>query len=77
MSNIEEVKYNPCSIEAGQLIPCISLNKIVDNKAVKTLVIENGGQESLKGIFIKSGEYKRIGIVLNFCPFCGKPIKAV
>lgn len=74
---ITEPKVKECSVRRGIVYYCDSLGRSIDEKAVRICVI-NDEKLKIRGtmIVLHSGGAKRKkrGVLMNFCPFCGKSI---
>lgn len=69
-------RQTECTLSGDILNPCWMLEKLAcDGDAVEFLEIVNieTHQATRKYTSVKSGEYRKRGIVFNYCPFCGKP----
>lgn len=74
-----------CSVRAGRFVePCDGLRQATSARAdekklgviIHDLVNLKTRKPSRTYFTIRSGEYAKSGIVVNFCPFCGARIDA-
>jgi hypothetical protein len=70
-----------CKRNGVELTPCKFLKKAIagdyneGRKGISELYVLSDSRFVLKHIALKSGEYKKKGIVIPFCPFCGENIQ--
>lgn len=74
----------PCSVTDGRLKPCNPLNMAIEGpnlgrgKGVRfmqlTILGSGNFADGRSCATIKSGEFAKRGVILNFCPFCGADI---
>jgi hypothetical protein len=67
-----------CHVEKGELFLCSGLQAVTEidcRKGVKTQLLLNfkTGEETYVFV-LHSGDYVKNGLVMNYCPFCGKDI---
>ena len=71
-----------CSVENKHVIPCEGLLSLVEGKYSDTkkglffldLMSADTGESTRSGYGIKSGQHKKNGVILNYCPWCGEKI---
>lgn len=72
-----------CKLKKGKITACAGLSGVVDNHGrgtklqgvkMQTLVDLKTFKFSRNIAILKSGKHGKNGIVMNFCPFCGKEI---
>lgn len=85
MTEKEELSLK-CSVseDGRHIIPCRMLTSVFEdnsppsNKGIIQYQLHNNqtGKPSRTFFIAKSGDYKKNGLALNFCPFCGEKIDA-
>jgi hypothetical protein len=73
-----------CQIKKGRIAPCKGLASVLEldggrgtrRQGVKLQTIINfkTGKFSREWVVLKSGDYNKTGIVMNYCPFCRESI---
>lgn len=71
-----------CYVDCQRIDPCTALNEVMEdqhNSAWQRLTYEtvrNVKTMRVTGILIvlRSGEHRKMGICLNWCPFCGEKL---
>lgn len=69
-----------CVVEDGHLKPCDALFRALEHggRGKGILPIEvfsvSTGEFTRSGVALRSGDFAKRGIVLNYCPFCGADI---
>lgn len=70
-----------CVAEGRKLTPCTTLEKALGEpnggqKGISMLVLSNvnTGETTRTGVSVRSGDYSKRGVMLNFCPFCGEDV---
>jgi len=69
-----------CKRNGIEIIPCKFLKKSIagdyseGKKGIAELYVFSDSRFVLKYILLKSGGYKKKGIAIPFCPFCGEDI---
>ena len=67
-----------CKLSTKSLRPCSTLSRAISDKNVgitSKIIFSMSKRVAIREIIVlHSGEWKKQGIVLNFCPFCGQSI---
>ena len=77
-----EVVRGDCEVVDGRVLrPCVGLRAMLDGdyvgrrgKGLFSLSIFDGKAFSMGGVVLCSGEHRKLGVILNYCPFCGASI---
>lgn len=72
-------EYKKCSVADGILEPCVSLNRAMDygtKKGITLLEVYDFKEQKTSRTMavLRSGDFVKNGIVINYCPFCGNSI---
>ena len=64
--------YKNCEIIGVDIKPCKAMSETLDGIRLRltTIVFMKTGEKSREHIVLYSGDHKKNGIVLNFCPWC-------
>lgn len=73
-----------CSVseDGNHIHPCRMLTSVFECDSIKKGIVQyqlhntQTGKPSRTFFIAKSGDYKKNGLALNFCPFCGEKIDA-
>ena len=69
---------NECIITKDEIIlACDNLRTYCDNKVLCNSSIVDIDGERTKNFYTLLTDSRRDGVVMNFCPFCGKDIKTL
>jgi len=68
-----------CYVQDDIIMPCKLLDKALEGvslskRAGLSLLVLSNGETGKTGILLRSGDYHREGVIINYCPFCGTPI---
>lgn len=66
-----KAKHSPCSLKGPM---CEALKRSMGSRALQWQINISSGKITETILLLRSGEFSKTGIVLNFCPFCGKRI---
>lgn len=75
-----KIGRDECRLEGQLLVPCTPLDRATEyqghyRKGLSIMPITNRQLERIKDyVIVKGGDYKKDGIVCNYCPFCGKSV---
>ena len=73
-------EYKKCTSENKMLKPCSTLSKAMEGlansraKGISLIVLSVHGTPSRSAAVLRSGDFKKDGIIINFCPFCGENV---
>lgn len=69
-------KPAPCRVDGAFVQPCETLRGALDGQRVNHLTLANMAtfEPTRSMVVLKAGEYRKRGIVMAFCPFCGVDI---
>lgn len=80
MSERIEMPRAKCEVDGGRLTPCSPLDKAMAPEAnhgqglVFAIIMNFRTGAERHGVMAKSGEFKKRGLMLRFCPWCGTDI---
>jgi len=73
-------EWTPCAVEGDFVRPCVTLDGMIDGRALRLLVIHDLSSVPFKPkrsmVVMHMGAHKKNGLVVNNCPFCGARISA-
>jgi hypothetical protein len=73
----------PCAVEGRLVRPCTSLERALDQGSpssrskglfMSEVIDLETGKFTMSFIRLKLGGFSKKGVVINFCPFCGRDI---
>ena len=72
-------KKKQCKLNKAFFTPCDTLEKMIQDtrgKGVSYFTLSNieTGKVTRSAANLKSGEFSKRGVLMNFCPFCGNAV---